>query len=322
VQARRDADRQRTEAESLVEFMQTDLRDRLRSVGRLDVMSAVNQRTLLYYDRQLARNDRPLDSAMRARTGHAIGETALDQGNQPAAQAAFREAYRATAALVARWPNDAQVIFAHAQSEYWMGYFDYLRGNVTSARAAWQRYKALTDRLLGLDGGNPRWLTEASYAEGNLCAIAMRPPIEAATALATCAAALDRMRRVYRLRGADPDVIKDLANRYGWMTNVLNANGNWPRALANRRAHEALIEALIRHEPGNLDYRDIRARSQLGFGELLARRGEHQEARRRFRRSAEEIAMLRTHDPSNASWRALEQRIAQDMQQERGHGSH
>ena len=51
--ARREAERQRAEAEGLVEFMLTDLRMRLKArVGRLDVMQAVNDRALAHYERQ------------------------------------------------------------------------------------------------------------------------------------------------------------------------------------------------------------------------------------------------------------------------------
>lgn len=53
--ARAEAQRQRAEAEALVEFMLTDLRDRLKGVGRLDVLTAVNERTLAYY------RDQPLE---------------------------------------------------------------------------------------------------------------------------------------------------------------------------------------------------------------------------------------------------------------------
>ena len=41
-QAQREAERQRSEAEGLVEFMLTGLRQRLRSVGRLDALAVVN----------------------------------------------------------------------------------------------------------------------------------------------------------------------------------------------------------------------------------------------------------------------------------------
>src|SRR5688572_538119 len=49
ISARREAERQRAEAEGLVEFMLTDLRERLRAVGSLDAMGAVNDRALAYY---------------------------------------------------------------------------------------------------------------------------------------------------------------------------------------------------------------------------------------------------------------------------------
>ena len=52
IQARNEAARQRSEAEGLVEYMLTDLREKLRGVGRLDVMDAVNERAMEHYRRQ------------------------------------------------------------------------------------------------------------------------------------------------------------------------------------------------------------------------------------------------------------------------------
>ena len=62
--ARGEAEHQRAEAERLVEFMLTDLRHRLKGVGRLDVMAAVNESALQYYkDENLA--SLPADSLER-----------------------------------------------------------------------------------------------------------------------------------------------------------------------------------------------------------------------------------------------------------------
>jgi CHASE1-domain containing sensor protein len=44
INARNEADRQRQQAEGLIEFMLTDLRTRLEGVGRLDVLESVNTR--------------------------------------------------------------------------------------------------------------------------------------------------------------------------------------------------------------------------------------------------------------------------------------
>lgn len=311
--ARREADRQRAEAEGLIEFMLTDLRYGLSGVGRLQIMTAVNRRALRYYDEQLALNRRPADSAMRARIKHAIGEDLLARGNRPAALADFREAYRTTSALIERAPNDTAIIFAHAQSEFWLGYYDATRGEFASARVWFGRYKALTDRLLRIEATNPDWVREAAYAEGNLCSMDLAQSAPPATTLQTCRTAFRRMREVWRVRRSDPSVIENLANRHAYMVDALIANGRWDDAVAHMGWHDDLVEALIKSDPGNLNYRDIRMRSHVGFGRQLATHGERREAQARFADAAQTAAMLRTWDPENASWGNWQRQIAGEL---------
>jgi hypothetical protein len=52
VQGRREAERQRAQADGLIEYMLTDLRKKLEPVGRLEVMDSVGQRALAYYAAQ------------------------------------------------------------------------------------------------------------------------------------------------------------------------------------------------------------------------------------------------------------------------------
>jgi hypothetical protein len=52
LRARSEAERQRAEAEGLVEFMLTDLRDKLKGVCRLDVMDTVNAKAQSYLSEQ------------------------------------------------------------------------------------------------------------------------------------------------------------------------------------------------------------------------------------------------------------------------------
>jgi tetratricopeptide (TPR) repeat protein len=120
IQARREAELQHAKAEGLVEFMLTDLRPRLRKVGRLDVMEAVNRRAIAYYGDASALPHLSDDSLeRRARILHAMGEDDQKRGNPARALIWFHEAYAATAATLARHPDDPKAIFAHAQSDYW-----------------------------------------------------------------------------------------------------------------------------------------------------------------------------------------------------------
>jgi tetratricopeptide (TPR) repeat protein len=310
--ARREAERQRAEAEGLIEFMLTDLREKLSGVGRLEIMTAVNQRALRYYDHQLALNDRAADSAMRARIKHAIGEDLMARHDWPGALADFREAHRITSSLIARMPNDANAIFAHAQSEYWLGKYAYEQHNLSTARPRFERYKALARRLLAIDAGNPQWLREAGYAEGNICVLDLAVEEHAGRAVMpqSCLDALSYLERAWSVRRNDPSFIEALANRHAYMVDVWSANGRWDLALQHRRRHEELVKDLIRRDPANADYRDIWMRSQFGFGELLAAHGQRREAQARFADAGATAAMLLARDPENAAWRDWQQRIA------------
>jgi hypothetical protein len=307
---RAEAERQRTAAEGLVEFMLTDLRDRLRGVGRLDVMGAVNQRALAHYEHRSDLYDRPADAAMYARVLQAKGEDALRRDDRPAAAATLRDAYRRTSALVRRFPRDPNVLFAHAQSVYWIGEFHYLRDNLDAARSAWQRYQALAERLRQIGPNDPRWLREAGYAEGALCTVAVeQSPPDIAAATRSCTAALARMEEVRRLQPDDPAIVVALANRHAWTVDTWSVNGRWEQAKGHIARADDLARWLLRRDPANADYQDLWAHLQCGFGEQFALHGEHAEARRRIAEARTTIARLRVRDPDNASWRDLQQRV-------------
>ncbi len=314
-EARREAERQRADAERLIEFMLTDLRYKLRGVGRLDVMSTVNGSVLAYYDGQRQSNVRPSAAVMRARVKHRIGEDEFRRRDMRAAAAAFGDAYRSTAALLAQSPGNANIIFAHAQSEYWVGRIHYAADDIPGARRAWQRYKALADGLLAIDANNPRWVRESGYAEGNMCTVAMSRPIDRAGARRTCSIALERMERVSRLQPVDPGLTEDLVNRHMWMAGAWNVNGRWDLARYHEARREALARSLVKDDPSNLDYRDLWMSGQFGFGVMLAEHGLRREAHQRFADAAATAAILHASDPENAEWRNWQRRIAQAMNQ-------
>jgi hypothetical protein len=313
LQARAEAQRQRAEAEGLVEFMLTDLRERLRGVKRLDVFEAVNRRALQHYAGQnLAKL--PSDALeRRARLLQAMGEDDLERHEDDRALAQFREAARTTSALLAKDPQNGERIFAHSQSEYWVGLVDYNRKSFAAAKMAFERYKALADRLVALDPSKAAWVREAGYAAGNLCMIALEKPVDAQAALRLCSEALQRMEQAQRLGGPDPSAIEAVLNRHLWMMKAWNANGRWDRVLYHMARQEDLMATLLRADPSNMDYQDIWMKAQVGIAEILASHGDHPAARGRLQDAAATAELLRRHDPANAEWRSWQRRIASNL---------
>jgi tetratricopeptide (TPR) repeat protein len=308
--ARTEAERQRSEAEGLIEFMLTDLRERLKGVGRLDVLTAANERALAYYGGQEELGRLPYDSLeRRARILHAMGEDDVTRGDLDAALATFEEAHRTTTALLRRRPDDPALIYAQAQSEYWLGFVDYRRSSWGPARERWQRYKALSDRLSATDPGHPEWAREAGYADGNLCTLELHGGGHAAAALAYCQSALARMERVRALLPDDLQAEKDVANRHAWLSDAWLAQGEIDRAYRARRTQEALVGALIERHPMDMSLKDQWLRTLMAVAELLDKLDEAADAKGYRDRARALVSDLRRHDPANEEWHRWERRI-------------
>lgn len=299
VQSRNEAERQRAEAEGLIEYMLTDLREDLRGVGRLDVMTDVNQRAMAYYEGQGDLARLPAESLeRRARILHAMGEDDVGRGDLDSALARFREAHRATAELLDREPGHADRIFAHAQSEYWVGYIAYRNQDWPEAERRWQAYRTLADRLVASDSRNPEWLREAGYAAGNLCTLEMARSGAGRDALGHCEAALEWMERVSLLLPENAQATEDVINRLGWLADIHAGRGRPDQALRMHRRREELIDGLLERDPSNYDYREIWLTAQSA----LARFEPPAAARRRLAQAARVAERMRRFDPDNAVW--------------------
>lgn len=306
IKARNDAQRQRAEAEGLVEYMLTDLRTRLKGVGRTDVMRAVNGRAMDYYRRQGALSALPADSLeRRARLLMAMGEDDVRGGLTDAAMQKFSEAYRATAALLSRQPDNPDRIFAHAQSEYWVGSVLQSRQDFAAARRHYDAYRTLALDLIRRDPDQVRALRELGYAEGNLCAVATLERSRAS--VGPCESALHAMQRVAQLRPHDPEVRSDVINRYGWLVDAHVLAGNIPAGLASSRTALQLARDLAADDPENFDRTEVVAGMLITLATFERRHGiTSADSAARGVELRGLITRLRARDPDNRRWRALE----------------
>lgn len=174
VAARDDAQRQRVQAEGLIDFMLGDLRDKLRPVGRLDSLEAVGERAAGYFE---SLKPDEIDAETRARLARAkllSGEVFYSQGKAQAAAEQFDQAYAMTAALFQAEPQNPGRIFDHAQSEYWVGYGNYRNARYAEAERSFIAYRALAEDLVNKEPGNLAWEAELASALTNLGAVRIR----------------------------------------------------------------------------------------------------------------------------------------------------
>jgi tetratricopeptide (TPR) repeat protein len=317
VEARRQADRERERAEGLVEFMLTDLRERLEGVGRLDVLGAVNERVLAHYGGQAIETLPPDSIERRARLFHAMGEVEEKRGRLDLALPRWREAHRATAALLARSPDDPKRIFGHAQSEFWLGYAAFARRDLLNAGRSFQAYKRLADHLVAIDPASFAYRQEAAYAEGNICSLLLASKLaDKRGAIRSCRAALMQMQAaaIYSPPTKTDQAFADVGNRHAWLADALRQAGDWAAAEAEYRAQEQITKVLLSRDPKNLEHRDTWVVTQFSLAELEAGLGRVGEARDRLKAAAEVIARMRAFDPANAVWAKRAARVAADLE--------
>jgi hypothetical protein len=295
--ARAEAERQRGQAEGLVEYMLTDLRDQLKGVGRLDVLTSTNRRALAYYQGADLGRLAPASLERRARILHAMAEDAEVRGDLTTASALLSEAARTTAALLDSAPQDPTRIYAHAQSIYWQGLIAWRRADIVGARAAWQRYAEMAAQLRAIAPTNPEWIMESGYAASNLGTLALRAEGNADAAEAQFRQSLDWFKQAAALMPGETDPLRDVADAEAWIADCRRAADDLPGALAARMRQAATLETLRRQDPLNAQNRLDRLRNQLGTARLEIAAGAPGKALERLAAMRPELVAIA--DPEN-----------------------
>ncbi|HEX8626532.1 MAG TPA: toll/interleukin-1 receptor domain-containing protein [Allosphingosinicella sp.] len=311
--ARAEAVRQRAEAEGLVEFMLTDLRRELRGVGRLDIMSAVNTRALAYYERHQAQG-RPLAvSAVRARVDHTIGEDLLTRGDAEGALRHFRRAHGLTSALIEAASEDPQIVFAHAQSEFWIGRVHELRRQWSPAQRQYARFAALTDRLIAIAPANQEYMMQVGWSAIDLGNVQLNGLRDYAGAQRTYEKAVHWFGRAVAVRRSDESALRAQANAYAWLSDSFFMRARWPEALAARQRQYRIVERLHRANPANVENGYRLAVAQRAVARTYFKVGDRASARTRLFEAYDWTNRLSQRDPGNAEWRLFKTFVRCDL---------
>ena len=301
--ARREADARRTDAEGLIEFMLTDLRDKLDEVGRLDVLDTVASRAMDYYEIQDLEALRDDALGRRAQTIHLLGKIDFESGDRAAAQARFEVAFESTRELLRRSPRDADRIYEHAQSAYWLGFSAWKSSDVKLAEEAFLAYRDLAAALASPDIDDPRGTLESAYANTNLGILFLGDYGRADLAANYFQVALDAKLKLARADEANRKLWIDVANGYAWYADAIAAQGDLEGALQQRMAQGEVYRRLSNTDQS--DYRLMRRQNGLAVAasRLQIAQGDLEGAATTLRSGAERARLLTKHDPDNADWR-------------------
>lgn len=300
VEARREADRQRAAAESLVEFMVGDLRKRLEPMGRLSVLDAVGARALHYYQAEKGKGG-PESLARRARVLQMVGDIQSQQGNLDVAEANFRAAADSTGRLLALAPNDPQRIFDHAQSVFYVGSAAWQHRDFKGAEAAFLKYRDLAEKLVRIDPNNAAWQPEPGYASTNLGTVLLQRGRNS-----SAEAAFRRSLAIARVAAArkpsDISLQYGLAQSHAWLADALERLDRREEAIIQRQAEEAIYNQLLAVDSDNRLARFRLLNAQASEARLLADSGYREQSLHLIAHVVIVAERLSASDLTNVNW--------------------
>ncbi|CAO1649387.1 TIR domain-containing protein [Parasphingorhabdus sp. NYA22] len=313
LQSRNEAQHQQAEAEGLVEYMLTDLRTELKGVGRLDVMTKVNERAMDYYEDQGDLSDMPAESLeRRARILHAMGEDDEKRGDLDNALAKFTEAHRVTEALLARDPENPDFLFAEIQSLLYLAFHHRNAQHDNLAVNLNRKAKVLSHSLERVKP-DEKYLRQAATIYGNLCAITVSLGILNSDSETDCTTALSLMSKAAERVPNDSQYLSELANKRAWYGDFLIQQNREVEGMKQLDEHLSIIDRLMKSHPENWQWLEQAVRSRMGYAELLRKAGNHKRAITFARMAVSLGEELVLHDPGNASWRGLLDRAKQQL---------
>jgi tetratricopeptide (TPR) repeat protein len=308
--AQKEAELRRGQAENLIGFMLGDLRQGLQPIGRLDLLDAVGDQALEYFE---ALDDEATSSDMlsRAMAVRQIGEVRFGQGQLETALAAFSESRETLRRLFGADESIDDYLFELGQSEFWVGYVHFERAELDEALAAMRNYLEISRELVSRQPSNQEYLAELSYALSNLGSVASRQgDRETAIVYFRESAAINEQQ--LELQPNDADIMTDLAGGYSWIGTAERELGNLEASETAFRLAVEQFDTLARTED-NARYLERRAATSGLLADLLLEREKLDEAYENARFTYDEFAALLARDPSNNRWRRQYATAANDL---------
>ncbi len=252
-QAEITADRQRHEAEDLMDFMVGDLADKLRPLGRLDLLAGIGRKALSYFGSLHPAELSPASREQQARALQTIAEVARSRADPNGARRALLLAKSLLETNRVQGHESANLLKDLGADAFWLGQISLDRGNLDEAESWFREYQRYSDTMMAREPDNVDAWVEVSYANNSLGSVAQARGDNRAAA-----AAFERsiaLKRRALTRHPDDHVLQaELADSLSWLGSALQAQGELRAAIALFEQEQAELTALRAAAPTELNW--------------------------------------------------------------------
>ncbi|GAB1048370.1 MAG: winged helix-turn-helix domain-containing protein [Shewanella algae] len=299
VEAEQQAQAKRLAAEDLLGFMVGDFADKLRSIGRMDLLDGVSNKALDYFREA----DSSLSEAALFRHGQtleAMGEVAYSRGRVDEAEKALLAARDKLLPLLSGSTDQLELLKTLGANAFWLGQLKYDQSDWQGTRPWFEAYLQHSQAMYRLAPDNSEALMELSYAHNSLGSLSMK--------LQDFSKARQGFEESLRLKlialaesPDDPQLLADVADTRSWLASAASAEGNVKEAI---NTYLNLVEQLDKPSYQEVAYlQDRLAHSLQRLGRLYLLLKDEASARGVLQKASVARHTTLISDPDNQRWK-------------------
>ena len=295
------AERRQKQAEALVSFMLGDLNDKLAQVARQDIMEAVDDHAMDYFQSLPTVDVTDEALAQRAKALEKIGTVRLDQGHLSAAMTSFQAASTLAAALAAAKPADTKRQLGYARILAYIGMTHWYQGALDMAQRSFE--SAQTVLLHATTGGanDPPLQFELATVDNNIGhVLEARGHLD--EALAPYSSMLVVSRKLVAAKPDNTDWADQLGDAHNNLGKLALMRGDLATAVTEYSADDVIETALAARDPRDNDKRNNMVKVHAILGRTQALTGDLDTGINDLQQAVEMSTQLTKVDPSNTDF--------------------
>ncbi|MEZ9821449.1 winged helix-turn-helix domain-containing protein [Shewanella sp. 10N.286.45.A1] len=300
-QAENVAQQKRLAAENLLGFMVGDFADKMRGIGRMDLLDGISNKALEYFsdDAQL-NNDLGFEANFQhAQTLEAMGEVAYSRNKLDQANSAFHAARNKLTALLEKQPHNLELLKTLGANAFWIGQLDYDKSDWDAARVWWEQYLTYSQTMFDVAPEDNDALIELAYAQNSLGSVSMKQQ-DFELSLQSFKQSLKLKQLALSHDKTSKKLIADVANTRSWIASAALAQGDIQTAIK--------IQLKIQQDLKNISSNDSYTLDRLAssnhiLATLYYYLEQHADAFDQALLSYRAITEALKNDPKNDIWR-------------------
>ena len=229
IEAEKLALQKRLAAEDLLGFMVGDFADKMRGIGRMDLLDGISNKALEYFsDFSNKEDDAHLSFDARFQHGQtleAMGEVAYSRNKIDEARSALLAAQEKMLPLLELQPENLALLKTLGANAFWLGQLKYDVSDWAASRPFFEQYLKYSQTMYTLAPEDKDALMELSYAHNTLGSVSMKQQ-EFAKAQQDFEESLRLKLLALAKAPEDSQLIADIANARSWLASAALSQGD------------------------------------------------------------------------------------------------